>query len=96
MPQVSSSTGFVSANIAAGANMPIPVSITGYDLIQCTAATLGSVQIYNSSKAGTLMAQGSINTEAGAVSTVEFAYPIKCRDGANVWLESANIVVRYA
>ena len=96
MGHVSISTGFISTNVVAGANIPIPAIITGFDLIQRTAATLGTVQIYNVDMSGTLVAQSSVNTEVGTVTTVEFNSPIRCPGGANIRLASANIVVRYA
>jgi hypothetical protein len=93
---VSRSTGVLTTNIAAGSNIPIPAIITGFDLIQRTVATLGTIKIYNGNMSGQLMAQGSVNTEVDAVSTLEFQYPIRCSDGANINLLSANVVIRYA
>jgi len=95
--QMSRSSGLLTANgIPTGC--PTPTHVTGFDVIVKTAAALATVQVYNGSNAGTLLAQGTAGASANVGTTVQydFSNPIRADSGAWVELTTANAVLRWA
>lgn len=75
---------------------PTPTLVTGFDVIVKTANALATVQIYDGSATGTLLATHSVvSANVGYAQSVDIT-PVKAPSGANVVLTTCNAVLRWA